>query len=105
MRAAQPGATPTVEHWPGILAGAGLTPCGTRAFLVDHPAPLDATAREVVLARWAGTLPRVGDRISAEDRAMVERLLDPDDEQGLNRRPDLFLLTATTVYAGRAPAA
>ncbi|HEV2086818.1 MAG TPA: hypothetical protein VGR21_00770 [Cryptosporangiaceae bacterium] len=91
-----------MEHWPGILAGAGLNPRGTRSFLVDHPAPLDARTREVVLARWAGTLPRVGDRISAEDRATVERLLDPDDEHGLHRRADLFLLTATTVYAGRA---
>ncbi len=104
MRAAQPGATSTVEHWPGMLAGAGLSPCGTRTFLIDRPAPLDARPREVVLARWAGTLPRVGDRISAEDRATVERLLDPDDAQGLHRRPDLFVLTATTVYAGRAPA-
>ncbi|NMH94185.1 class I SAM-dependent methyltransferase [Pseudonocardia bannensis] len=102
MRAAQPGAASTAEHWPGILADAGLTPCGTRSFLVDHTAPLDARTRAVVVGWWGGIRERLADQISAEDRATVERLLDPQDEEGLYRRPDLFVLMATTVHAGRA---
>lgn len=103
MRAAQPGARSAVEHWPGILAGAGLSPCGTRSFLVDHPAPLDAETRAVLADWWDGIRERVTDRISEDDRTTLERLLDPQDEEGLHRRPDVFVLAATTVHAGRAP--
>jgi len=103
MRAAQPEAASTVEHWPGILADAGLTPRGTRTFLVDHPAPLDPATRAVVTDWWDGIQERVSDRISEDDRATLERLLDPLDEAGLHRRPDVFVLVATTVHAGRAP--
>lgn len=102
MRAAQPGATSTVEHWPGLLAAAGLTPCGTRSFLVDHPAPLDPETRAVVAEWWVGLRDRLGDRVSADDRAILDRLLDPQDEEGLYRRPDVFMLLANTVHAGRA---
>jgi SAM-dependent methyltransferase len=104
MRAAQPGAVSTVEHWPGLLAGGGLSPCGTRSFLVEHAAPLDPATRAVVTDWWGGIRDRVADRISAEDRATLERLLDPQDTEGLYRRPDAFVLAATTVHAGRAPA-
>jgi SAM-dependent methyltransferase len=104
MRGAQPGAVSTVEHWPGLLAGAGLIPCGTRSFLVDHAAPLAPAHRAVVIDWWDGLRDRVTDRISADDRATLGRLLDPQDEGGLYRRPDVFVLMATTVHAGRAPA-
>jgi SAM-dependent methyltransferase len=103
MRAAQPGAVSAVEHWPEILAGAGLTPCGTRSFLVDHPAPLAPAARAVVADWWGGLHERLGDRIAADDRATLERMVDPEDPEGLNRRPDVFVLQASTVHAGRAP--
>jgi hypothetical protein len=103
MRAAQPGAASVVENWPGLLSGAGLAPCGTRSFLVDHPAPLDPATRAVVADWWDGIRTRVADRISADDRAALERLLDPADEDGLYRRRDLFVLSASTVHAGRAP--
>jgi SAM-dependent methyltransferase len=102
MRAAQPGARSTVEHWPGLLADAGLTPCGTRSFLVDHPAPLDPQTRAVVAGWWVGLRDRLADGISADDRATLDRLLDPQDEEGLYRRPDVFMLMANTVHAGRA---
>jgi SAM-dependent methyltransferase len=102
MRAAEPDATETVEHWPGMLADAGLTPAGSRSFLVDHPAPLDAAVREVIVRWWQGIHERVADRISAEDRATLERLIDPGDTAGLAQREDVFLLNATTVHTGRA---
>jgi SAM-dependent methyltransferase len=101
MRAAQPGATSTVEHWPALLAGAGLEPAGTRSFLVDHPAPLDSATRAIVVAGWEALRERVADRIAADDRATLDRLLDPDAPDGLYRRPDVFVLSATTVHAAR----
>lgn len=103
MRAELPGTTAIVEHWPAVLAGAGLSPCGTRSFLVDRPAPLDAPTRAVVAGWWDGMRDRVADRLSAQDRDVLDRLLDPQDEEGLHRRPDVFLLAASTVHAGRAP--
>lgn len=102
MRAEQSGAVSTVEHWPGLLAGAGLTPVGSRSFLVDHPAPLDARTRTVITDWWAAVRDRVEDRLSAQDRATVDRLLDPQDPDGLHHRPDLFVLMASTVHAGQA---
>lgn len=104
MRAAQPGAVSAVEDWPGILAGAGLAHAGTRSFLVDRPAPLTSEARAVVVGWWAGVHERVADQVSADDRTTLERLLDPDDPEGLCRRPDVFVLSATTVHAGRRSA-
>jgi SAM-dependent methyltransferase len=103
MRAAQPGAVPVVEDWSEILAHGGLVPCGSRSFLVDRAAPLDPATRAIVADWWSGTRDRVADRISADDRATLERLLDPLDTAGLYRRPDLFVLMATTVHAGRVP--
>lgn len=102
MRAEQPGSVPTVEDWPALLAAAGTAPCGTRSFLVDRPAPLDPATLAVVVARWEGLRARMAERISADDLATLERLLDPRDEAGLHRRRDVFVLSATTVYAGRA---
>lgn len=103
MRAAQPGAVATVEHWPGILADAGLVACCSRSFLTDLPAPLDERARTVVAARWEAMRERAAEHLAADDLATLDRLLDPGDPAGLRRRYDLFLLTAATVHAARAP--
>lgn len=104
MRAVQDGVVAVVEHWPGILADAGLVPCGSRSFLTDLPAPLDDRARAVVAARWGGIRDRVAERLDADDLATLDRLLDADDAAGLLRRDDVYLLTAETVHAARAPA-
>lgn len=34
----------------------------------------------------------------------LDRLLDPAAPEGLRRRPDVFLLSAATVFAGTRPA-
>lgn len=102
MRAAAPGAAATVEDWPAMLAGAGLTPCGTRSFLVDRPAPLDPATRAIVVKEWQMAAEQVGAQLAATDRATLERLLDPADPLGLHQRSDIYVLSATTVFAGRA---
>ncbi|KAF4409572.1 MULTISPECIES: trans-aconitate 2-methyltransferase [Streptomyces] len=101
MRAELPGARDEPDDWPALLAAAGLEPVGSRTFLLDLPAPLDAAVREHLCERLARVPEMAGDRLDAEDRAAVERLLDPDDELGLRRRPDAFLLRARTVHVAR----
>lgn len=95
------GEGPSVlEDWPGMLRAAGLTGVRSRAFLVEHPAPLaDRTRRWVRL-----TLQRrrhgLAEVLDAEDLATLDRLLDPDDPAGIDRRADAFLLAAPTVHFG-----
>lgn len=103
MRAELPGSVAVVEDWPGMLRAAGLTDVRSRTFLVDHPAPLAEGPRRSV----RGTLERrrtvVGELLDAEDLATLDRLLDPAAPEGVDRRADLFLLTAKTVHFGRRP--
>lgn len=98
MRAGTPGAVETVEDWPGLLTAAGLTGAASRSFLLDVPAPLDATAREYLRAELVRWREAAADRLDDGDLAALDRLLDPDDEAGIARRPDAFVLTAQTFH-------
>ncbi|MFG3505090.1 class I SAM-dependent methyltransferase [Streptomyces sp. NPDC047821] len=101
MRAALPGAKEEVDDWRALLADAGLVPSGTRSFLHDVPAPVTDAVREQVVATFARSRDGIGERLTPEDRAALDRLLDPEEPQGLHRRPDLFVLTARTVHTAR----
>ena len=103
MRAALPGATPTVEHWPSLLASAGLVPLRSRTFLLDLPAPLADPAREMVRRRLERARESLADRLDADDVSVLDQLLDPDGAHALERREDLFMLTATTVHLATSP--
>ncbi|KPI11450.1 hypothetical protein OK074_2782 [Actinobacteria bacterium OK074] len=104
MRAALPGAESVTEDWPGLLASAGLVDRVTRSFLFDLPAPLDDAARAYVVDEFRRRADALSPYLDADDRATQDRLLDPDDKASLYHRTDLFLLTAVTVYTGRAAA-
>ncbi|AWW36812.1 class I SAM-dependent methyltransferase [Streptomyces cadmiisoli] len=104
MRSSLPGSVAETEDWPALMTAAGLKPTGTRSFLLDLPAPATDRARDHV----ADTLSRLrdgfGDRLDADDRAALDRLLDPDDAASVHRRPDVFVLAAHTVHtATRTP--
>lgn len=102
MRAALPDARREAEDWNALFGAVGLKPRGTRSFLLDLPAPLSGPAREHVVDSFARQREMLGDRLSAEDLAVIDRLLDPADPAGLHRRDDVFLLSARTVHvAGR----
>jgi SAM-dependent methyltransferase len=90
-----------VLDWPAQLAEAGLTPTGSRSFLLDLPAPVTPAVREHLIRRVARTPSLASDHLRAGDRAALEQLLDPGHPLGLHRRPDLFLLTAVTVHTAR----
>jgi SAM-dependent methyltransferase len=94
---------PTLD-WPVQLAEAGLTPVGTRSFLLDLPAPVTPAVRAHLIRRIGRTPHLAGEHLRDDDRTALEQLLDPENPLGLHRRPDLFLLTAVTAHAARRTA-
>ncbi|MEV0414125.1 class I SAM-dependent methyltransferase [Streptomyces sp. NPDC050448] len=105
MRAELPGSTDVVEDWPAMLGRAGLTRCGGFTYLLDLPAPLDGTARAFLHAQLTRLREVASDLLDAEDLETLDALLDPEAQQGILRRPDAFLLSATTVFTGVRAAA
>ncbi|GAA2772957.1 class I SAM-dependent methyltransferase [Streptomyces showdoensis] len=101
MRASLPDAKEEIDDWNALLTGAGLTPFGTRSFLSDVPAPLPDPVRGQIVAHYERQRDGLAESLAADDRAALDRLLDPADALSLHRRPDLFLLTARTVHTGR----
>jgi SAM-dependent methyltransferase len=98
MRASLPGTVAETEDWPALLTAAGLRHTGTRSFLLDLPAPVSDDARAYVTASLSRVRERFGDGLDAEDRATLDRLLDPEDAESVHRRPDVFVLLAHTVH-------
>lgn len=98
MRAALPGAVDVVEDWPALLTSVGLKHTGTRTFLLDLPAPTTDRARHVAATTLTRMREVLGDLLDAEDRATLDRLVDPDDKASVHHRPDVFFLAARTVH-------
>jgi SAM-dependent methyltransferase len=101
MRAKLPGTADTAEDWSAMLARAGLMPSASRTFLVDLPAPLDTEPRLHLRESLGRMRELLGDRIDADDRRVVDVLLDEENPAGLLWRPDAFLLSARTVHTAR----
>ncbi|QTE02110.1 class I SAM-dependent methyltransferase [Streptomyces cyanogenus] len=98
MRADLPGSVAETEDWPALLAAAGLRHARTRTFLLDLPAPTPDRARAYVAAHLSRLRDGIGDALDAEDRATLDRLLDPSDPASVHVRPDVFVLGAYTVH-------
>lgn len=98
MRAELPGSVAETEDWPALLASAGLKHTRTRTFLLDLPAPVPDRVRAYVAETLGRFRDSIGEALDTEDRAVLDRLLDPADEAGVHRRPDVFVLAAHTVY-------
>ncbi|MFF5367526.1 class I SAM-dependent methyltransferase [Streptomyces sp. NPDC013187] len=104
MRTDLAGHVAETEHWPALLAAAGLKHTRTHSFLLDLPAPASDRARAYVVASLSHMRDKLAEGLDAEDLATVDRLLDPDDEASLHRRPDVFVLEAHTVHTAVRPA-
>ncbi|MEU0741302.1 class I SAM-dependent methyltransferase [Streptomyces sp. NPDC006134] len=104
MRASLPGAVAETEDWPGLLTAAGLKHTGSRSFLLDLPAPASDRVRGHIATSLGRLREAQDDRLDATDRATLDRLLDPEDEASVHRRPDVFLLAAHTVHTAVRPA-
>jgi SAM-dependent methyltransferase len=98
MRAGLPGSVAVTEDWAALLTAAGLEHTRTRTFLLDLPAPTTDRARAYVAAHLSRLREGVADDLDAEDRATLDRLLDPSDPASVHVRPDVFVLGAYTVH-------
>ncbi|MGW6012561.1 class I SAM-dependent methyltransferase [Streptomyces sp. NPDC055210] len=104
MRAELPGAVvEDVEDWPALLSAVGLRHTGTRTFLLDIPAPASDEARAFVATSLSHRRDGLAEGLDADDLATLDRLLDPEDKASVYHRPDVFVLTALTVYVGVKP--
>jgi SAM-dependent methyltransferase len=95
------GVVPHQAGWPDLMRAAGLQPAGSQTFLLDLPAPLSPEARRYLRTRLEGLAGFLGDRIAPADAATLAKLLDDDAPDGLMRRPDVFLLSASTVHTAQ----
>ncbi|MFJ3304042.1 class I SAM-dependent methyltransferase [Streptomyces sp. NPDC086549] len=103
MRAELPGAVAETEDWPALLTAAGLKHTRTRSFLLDLPAPASDRARAYVAASLSRLREGLADALDPDDRATLDRLLDPADPASVHRRPDVFVLAAYTVHTAVRP--
>lgn len=103
MRAELPGSKAPAEDWPAMLGAAGLTDIGAFTLLLDLPAPLAEPARAFLHTQLTRLRDAMGEGLDAEDRATLDVLADPESPEGILRRPDAFLLAATTVFTGTRP--
>jgi SAM-dependent methyltransferase len=97
-----PGIARPTQDWGLQLAEVGLTPTGTRTFLLDIPAPVPDAVRTLVRSRLSLVTSLAPGTLSAEDEAAVAALLDRKNPLGIALRPDLFLLSAATVHTAAA---
>lgn len=98
----RPGARRQRRGWAQIMVTAGLVDVGSRAALVDFPAPLSEEIRTVVIEELTARVRRATPFLADDDRAAWELLLDPTGAHWLGRRTDLTLLTVRTAFLGRA---
>ncbi|MGW0947367.1 class I SAM-dependent methyltransferase [Streptomyces sp. NPDC002623] len=103
MRTELPGSVAETEDWAALLGAAGLKHFRTRSFLLDLPAPASDRARAYIATSLSRLRDVVGDTLDSDDRATLDRLLDPQDEAGLHRRADVFVLAAHTVHTAVKP--
>ncbi|MFD9392436.1 class I SAM-dependent methyltransferase [Streptomyces sp. NPDC060000] len=103
MRSDLPGSVDETENWAALLGAAGLKHARTRSFLLDLPAPASDRARAYIAASLSRLRDVYGDTLDPDDRATVDRLLDPQDEGGVQRRADVFVLAAHTVHTAVKP--
>lgn len=101
MRTALPDSKSEVEDWRALLSAAGLGATVTRSFLLDVPAPVTRAVREQLVHAFTWQRTALEERLDADDVAVLDRLLDPDDPEGLMHRPDCFLLAVRTMHMAR----
>jgi SAM-dependent methyltransferase len=89
------------KSWPALLREAGLT-VASRTFLLDRPEPLDERSRRQLHRGLARAADHYGERLAAGDRDRLAELTG-DGLESVLIRPDVFLLRASTVHAGRRP--
>ena len=72
--------------------------------LLDLPAPLGETARAFLHAHLTRLRDAMSESLEEQDVTTLDVLLDPAAADSILRRPDAFLLSATTVFTAVHPA-
>ncbi len=103
MRADLPDSVAETEDWPAMLTAAGLKHTGTRSFLLDLPAPSPTPPASTSPRRCPGCASGSASVSTPRTAPPWTRLLDPADEAGVQRRQDVFVLVAHTVYTAVRP--
>jgi SAM-dependent methyltransferase len=99
MRAELAG-PPLPYGWPRALQWAGLTDVRTRSFLAEAAPPLEGAGRAIARQHLRSALRELGPYLDAEDRSLLERLVDPSDDAYVLDRDDLVVTAVRTVHAG-----
>jgi SAM-dependent methyltransferase len=91
--------------WGPPLALAGFTVEARRPFAIELTPPLPAAAGHYAQASLRRVRSGLDDRLSADDLATLDTLLDGDGPGGVLRRGDLTVRAARTVWVARRPQA
>ena len=94
---------PLPYGWPTALAQAGLGDVRTRSYIAEATSPLDPVGRRIARQHLESARDELGDRLDADDRATVRRLLDPTDPASVDRRDDLTVTAVRTAHAATRP--
>jgi SAM-dependent methyltransferase len=89
--------------WGPRLGKAGFTVEAERPFAIDLKAPLPESAGRYALASLRRARPGLDGKLSAEDLATLDTLLDSDGPEGILRRDDLTVRATRTVWMARRP--
>jgi SAM-dependent methyltransferase len=100
---AELGGPPLPYAWPRALARAGLAGVHVRSFVAEATPPLDDAGFRIATMHLENAASELGDRLDADDRATVARLLDPADDAWVGRRRDLVVTAVRTVQFGVRP--
>lgn len=99
MRAELSG-PPLPYGWPRAMRRAGLTDVRTRSFLAEATPPLGDVGRATAHQHLHRASTELGPYLDAEDRSVVDRLIDPTDVAYVLDRDDLVVTAARTVHVG-----
>ncbi|MEV0345267.1 methyltransferase [Nonomuraea sp. NPDC050680] len=89
--------------WGPLLTRAGFTVETERVFTVDLTPPLPAAAGRYAQLSLRRVRTGLGGRLSADDLATLDALLDDERPDGILRRDDLHVRTTRTAWAARRP--
>lgn len=90
--------------WTQLLRDAGFADVTARSFVFETLPPFSDDLGAFVVRHLRRPLeePEIKARLSPEDQATLERLVDPQSPHFVLKRPDLYYVRVSTVYVGQA---
>jgi SAM-dependent methyltransferase len=91
------------SDWGSLLSPAGFVIEAKRPFAIDLTPPLPASAGRYAQASLRRMRSGLEGRMSADDLATLDTLIDSDGPEGVRQRDDLTVRAARTVWVARRP--